>query len=57
MPVSLDGTVLGITLFGSQANTEAAEVAFDEEMPAKLGRCSRTGRAGTPRYAVALEAR
>ena len=35
--VASNGKVLSITLFDSEANAQAAERTFDEEMPAKLG--------------------
>src|SRR5947207_9312687 len=35
--ISSDGQVLSITLFDSAENAQAAEEAFDAEMPQKLG--------------------
>jgi hypothetical protein len=35
--VSSSGKVLSITLFDSEANAQAAEQTFDEEMPSELG--------------------
>jgi hypothetical protein len=35
--VAANGKVLSITLFDSDANAEAAEPTFDEEMPRQLG--------------------
>jgi hypothetical protein len=35
--VAPNGTSISITLFDTEANAEAAEPTFDEEMPRKLG--------------------
>ena len=35
--LSSDGKVLSITFFDSEANVQAAEPTFDEEMPRQLG--------------------
>src|SRR5262245_59274970 len=40
--VAADGRMLSITIFDTEANAQAAEPTFDEEMPRKLGHLFET---------------
>ncbi len=60
MLLAEDGTFLAVTLFDSQANAEAAEPTFDQEMPAKLGHLFRQWagtRTAVERFEVAVDSR
>jgi hypothetical protein len=57
---SSDGKMLSITLFDSDANAQAAEQTFDEEMPRQLGDLFKGWegrRVSVDRYNVVAEAR
>ena len=58
--VASDGKVLSITLFGSEENAQAAEPAFDQEMPRQLGDLFKDWegrRVSVDRYKVLAESR
>jgi hypothetical protein len=55
-----DGKVLAITLFDSEANADAAEPTFEQEMPRKLGELYRSWggrRVAVDRYEVIADSR
>jgi len=58
--VASGGKVLSITLFGSEENAQAAEPAFDQEMPRQLGDLFKDWegrRVSVDRYKVLAESR
>jgi len=60
MLVSPGGRFVAITLFDTQANAEAAEPTFDQEMPEKLGHLFKEWagtRTSVERFEVAVDDR
>jgi hypothetical protein len=58
--MSADGKVLSVTFFDSEANAQAAEPVFDEEMPRQLGDLFKDWagtRVAVDRYNVVTDSR